>query len=638
MGSSEKPGHSIFFDKLSLTVKIATIMVILGVVLLIVLSTINGKMMSEIFNAQLQKQLESQNRENGQMFDAYFLSYQHSVGALANTYDLITYVKKASWDGVKPTRTDNEHEIPQWLPKASILKFYAGFDYAMLYDVEGRLREVYNATGEPLPSEFMDLAQLRLYPGQSYMKRFGIAGYVLASKDVKDADGNNMAALVIAHRINDDLLIDAMGPLSVENTLVLADAKDHTIMATNKPDLMPKLKTVESLRDKFIFGGKRFLDYGEDEVHLMLVSLIPIDEVKELRANVLSGSLRFNVINAVALILSFIVIMLYITMRIRRLDSYVATVSVQRLGLTTTESKGGDQLRILERRFHRLFDEIIESKSLLEKRASDMERINVELKETTGQLVQSAKLSALGELTAGIAHELNQPLNGIKIVCQSVIKDIQKNRHNVDELETDLTDIVEQVDKMAAIIDHMRIFTRRTEGMNTQLIDINTVVEGPFKLLGQQLKINGINVIKELTPELPLFRGDIIRLEQVFINLINNAKNALKNDQNTDQYANQDTDNTLTIRTYLTHDSGLPSCPTAIVAEVQDNGPGIPESIRDKIFQPFFTTNDPGKGTGLGLSVSKKIIDEHGGKISVQSDIGKATIFTVVLPVTDDKP
>ncbi|MBF0338406.1 MAG: hypothetical protein HQL05_11300 [Nitrospirae bacterium] len=609
-------------------------MVILGVTLLIVLRNINGKMIGEIFNAQLQKQLESQNRENGQVFDGYFLSYQHSVGALANTYDLMTYVKKASWNGVKPTRTDDAHELPPWLPRASVVKFYVQFDYAMLYDTEGRLRDVYNATDESLPAEFNDLAQLRLYPGQSYMKRFGISGYVLASKDVKDADGNKMATLVIAHRINDDLLIDAMGPLSVENTLVLAGAKDHIIIASNKPELMPTLKTVEDLRDKFIFGGKRFLDYGEDEVHLMLVSLISLDEVKELRANVLSGSLKFNIINAFALILSFIVIMFYITIRIRRLDSYVATVSMQHLGLTTTESKGGDQLRILERRFHRLFDEVIESKSQLEKRASDMEKLNSELKETTGQLVQSAKLSALGELTAGIAHELNQPLNGIKIVCQSVIKDIQKNRHNVEELETDLTDIVEQVDKMAAIIDHMRIFTRRTEGMNTQLIDINTVVEGPFKLLGQQLKINGINVIKELTPNLPRINCDTIRLEQVFINLINNAKNAIKNAPEFDQR----TDNTLKIRTYLTHDSDLPSCPTAIVVEVQDNGPGIPESIREKIFQPFFTTNDPGKGTGLGLSVSKKIIDEHGGKMSVRSDVGKATVFTVVLPVTDDKP
>ncbi|MBF0317613.1 MAG: hypothetical protein HQL04_05500 [Nitrospirae bacterium] len=625
-------------DNISLTIKIAAIMLILGATLLIVLSHIHENTMKEIFNAQLHKQLESQGRENRQMFDDYFLGYQHSVGALANTYDLIAYVKKASWDGGKPARTDDEHEIPPWLPKASVLKFYVGFDYAMLYDIEGRLRGVYNATDEPLPAEFTDLAQLRLYPGQSYMKRFDMAGYVLASKDVKDADGSKMAVLVIAHRINNDLLTDAMGPLSVENTVALAGAKDHTIMASNKPDLMQNVKTVETLKDKFIFGGKHFLDYGEDEVHLMLVSLISLDEVKDLRANVLSGNLGFNTITAVALILSFIVIMLYITMRIRRLDGYVADVSKRHLGLKPIESKGGDQLRLLEQRFHRLFDEIIESKSQLEKRASDMERINGELKEATGQLIQSAKLSALGELTAGIAHELNQPLNGIKIVCQSVIKDIQKNRHNPDELETDLTDIVEQVDKMAAIIDHMRIFTRRTEGMNTELIDINTVVEGPFKLLGQQLKINGINVIKNLTPDLPRFRGDMIRLEQVFINLITNAKNAMKNDPKTDQNTDEKTDKTLKVSTYLTDNSDLPSCPVAIVAEVEDNGTGIPESIRDKIFQPFFTTNDPGKGTGLGLSVSKKIIDEHGGKISVRSDAGGATIFKVTLPVTDDKP
>ncbi|WP_162176272.1 sensor histidine kinase [Candidatus Magnetobacterium casense] len=609
-------------------------MVILGITLLLVLSHIHRKMMDEIFNAQLHKQLESQNKENRQMFDSYFLSYQHSVGALANNYELIAYIQNASWDGGKPPNTADDHELPPWLPKASVLKFFVGFDYAMLYDKDGKLRGAYNATNTPLPAEFRELTPLRLYPGQSYMKRLDSGNYVLASKDVKDATGNKMAVLVIAHPINDDLLTDAMGPLSNENTVVLAGANDHTIMASNKPELIPNAKRIEDLKDKFIFVGKHFLDYGEDEVHVMLASIISMDEVKEIRANVLSGSLRFNIITAVALILSFIVIMLYITMRIRKLDDYVADVSRAHLGLHSIESMGGDQLRVLERRFHRLFDELMTSRSQLERRASDMEKLNDELKEATAQLIQSAKLSALGELTAGVAHELNQPLNGIKIVCQSVIKDIQKGRHNTDELQTDLTDIVEQVDKMAAIIDHMRIFTRRTEAMNTELIDINIVVEGPFKLLGQQLKLNGIDVIKNMAPDLPRINGDIIRLEQVFINLINNAKNALKNVPET----NPATDKTLKVSTYLTTNSDLPSCPNAIVVEVEDNGSGIPESIRDKIFQPFFTTNDPGKGTGLGLSVSKKIVDEHGGTISVQSDADRATIFRVVLPIGENKP
>ncbi|MBF0537792.1 MAG: response regulator [Nitrospirae bacterium] len=256
-----------------------------------------------------------------------------------------------------------------------------------------------------------------------------------------------------------------------------------------------------------------------------------------------------------------------------------------------------------------------------------MGRAQEKLQEATEQLIQTAKLSALGELTAGVAHELNQPLNGIKIICQSIIKDIQKNRYSTEELQTDLADIVEQVDKMAAIIDHMRIFTRRSEGMNTELIDINTVVEGTFKLLNQQLKDNGITVTKNLAPDLPQVKGDIIRLEQVCINLIINAKNAMTKGAN----AGKD----LKITTYQTNNCDLPSCNGTIVVEIEDNGTGIPESIIDKIFQPFFTTNEHGKGTGLGLSVSKKIINEHGGKISVQSDVGRATIFKLTLPIAD---
>jgi PAS domain S-box-containing protein len=274
--------------------------------------------------------------------------------------------------------------------------------------------------------------------------------------------------------------------------------------------------------------------------------------------------------------------------------------------------------------------EIRELISQLEDKTRSLERANRELKEATVQLIQSEKLSALGELTAGVAHELNQPLNAIKIICQSTLRDIEKNRFEEDALEQDLNDVVNQVNKMAEIIDHMRIFTRRTEGIPKEMIDVNSVIEGALKFVGQQLKNRNIEVVRELSPDLPKVIGDAIRLEQVVMNLITNARNAVE--------ISGKEHKSIEIRTYSENrnqiDNQLSAIDNpAVVVEVTDNGVGIPEDLREKIFQPFFTTREPGKGTGLGLSVASKIVEEHNGRIEVESQVGEGTTFRVLLPM-----
>jgi PAS domain S-box-containing protein len=255
----------------------------------------------------------------------------------------------------------------------------------------------------------------------------------------------------------------------------------------------------------------------------------------------------------------------------------------------------------------------------VQKKNKELLKFNQDLKEITLQLVQSEKMSALGELTAGVAHELNQPLNGIKIISQSLLRDIEKDRFEQDKLGEELTEVVTQVNKMAEIIDHMRIFTRKSEGILEEMIDLNTVIEGPFKLLNQQLKSHDIEVVTQLAPALPRLKGDPIRLEQVFMNLITNARNAVDGCGRENKR--------IEIRTYELDNR------KEVAAEVTDNGIGIPPEVRDKIFQPFFTTTEPGKGTGLGLSVSGKIVEEHKGRIELESEEGKGSTFRVILPI-----
>ena len=238
--------------------------------------------------------------------------------------------------------------------------------------------------------------------------------------------------------------------------------------------------------------------------------------------------------------------------------------------------------------------------------------------EMEAQIIQSEKLSALGELTAGIAHELNQPLNSIKIISQSIVMDIDE--YPKDELETDLNDIIQQVNKMAEIIDHMRVFTRRTEGVIKENININSIVEASFKFIGQQLFVHDIYIEKKLTENLPEILGDPIRLEQVMLNMITNARNALESIERERKVINVDT--------YQEENK--------IIISISDNGCGIPEKIRKKIFQPFFTTHEPGKGTGLGLSVSSQIIKEHNGEIVCESKEEIGTTFKLIFYLNQD--
>ena len=271
-------------------------------------------------------------------------------------------------------------------------------------------------------------------------------------------------------------------------------------------------------------------------------------------------------------------------------------------------NKTNEEVRILYKELERWNKE-------LERRVEERTK---ELKESQAQLIQSGKISALGELAAGVAHELNQPLNVTKIICQSILRDIEKDRFDKEDVKGDLPEIVSQMNKMAEIIEHMRIFSRRTVGMLRETVELNIIIENALKFTGQQLQDYNISLIKELSSPLPVIIGDPVRLEQVFLNLITNARDSVESCRKED--------GRIEIRSYKV-DGGK-----EVAIEVKDNGKGISEDVKEKIFQPFFTTKEVGKGTGLGLSVASKIIEEHKGRIEVESKIGEGALFRVILP------
>jgi PAS domain S-box-containing protein len=244
------------------------------------------------------------------------------------------------------------------------------------------------------------------------------------------------------------------------------------------------------------------------------------------------------------------------------------------------------------------------------------------------QLIQASKMATLGEMSAGVAHELNQPLNAIRI-GSDLLKKVMEGGDNLEGDREVLVkvygEIGSQVDRAANIIDHLREFGRKSEPDEVEKVFINKPITDVFTVLGQQLKLKQIKVDLDLDESLPPIYGVNNRLEQVFINLVMNARDAIEEMMERDYQKGKE--GILTIRTY--QEKGR------VVAIVRDNGSGMPERVKEKIFEPFYTTKDVGKGTGLGLSISYGIIKDYEGTIEVESMPGSGTIFKITFPAVD---
>lgn len=246
--------------------------------------------------------------------------------------------------------------------------------------------------------------------------------------------------------------------------------------------------------------------------------------------------------------------------------------------------------------------------------------------EKEAQLIQASKMATLGTMASGIAHEINQPLNVIQ-VCSDFFKKMINKGEKIKEKElyTMAEEIGTNVQRAAKTITHMKDFARQSEVKSDQL-DINKPISDVFKILGQQLRVHRIEVELDLASDLPPIIADHNRLEQVFINLVTNARDAL--DEKEARSGDREWNKVLKIRSYQEDNH--------VVVTVYDNGTGIPEDIRDKIFEPFFTTKEVGKGTGLGMSISYGIIKDYGGTIEVEGDPDNGTTFKLDFPAASE--
>lgn len=232
------------------------------------------------------------------------------------------------------------------------------------------------------------------------------------------------------------------------------------------------------------------------------------------------------------------------------------------------------------------------------------------------QLFQADKLNSLGKTVSGVAHELNNPLTGIMGFCQLLLRDeaIQENSRHREDIET----IFREAERCQKIVRNLTTFARKHKPEKT-FIGLNGLIVDSLRLQQHQLGLHNIVVTRELEPDLPRTMADFHQLQQVFMNLIGNAQDAMEK---------QSGEKRLNIKTR--------KIGNFIRVELTDNGPGIPPDCIGSIFEPFFTTKEPGKGTGLGLSISFGIIAGHSGRIWAENIPGGGARFSIELPIAEE--
>jgi len=252
--------------------------------------------------------------------------------------------------------------------------------------------------------------------------------------------------------------------------------------------------------------------------------------------------------------------------------------------------------------------------------------------ETEQQLIQASKMATLGEMATGMAHELNQPLSVIKTAASFIRRKIDRGEELArDILATMAAEIDSHVDRASKIINHLREFGRKPE-MKLEPVDVADILRRALDIFSQQLKLREIEVAIDLEERLPLVQADSGRLEQVFINMLINARDAIEEKWSGERPSGVQNDRRPEGPKRITLSAR--SRGAFVAVEIADTGNGIPSGVLNKIFEPFFTTKKVGKGTGLGLSISYGIVKDCGGDIAAHSTPGEGARFVITLPVS----
>jgi two-component system NtrC family sensor kinase len=378
---------------------------------------------------------------------------------------------------------------------------------------------------------------------------------------------------------------------------VISDQRYHSILdgLTAYEDLLYELRSYRMTEPAQQGPDQRLIEAKLRKAGARILS--DAEEMNDQERLAMHAMLRTSMVGAVG----FLVLMVFVLALIAVLLSRAVVAPLERFVDYAKRIGTGDYSPVTpHRRFRDEFSDL----------AVAFNTMLRQLQEHQEQLLQAGKMAAVGTLTSGIAHELNNPLNNIGLTTEALIENMDE--YSRETKLTMLNQIDTQVERACATVRNLLDFTRKDQPVFTA-VSIHEALRSTLNLLGNELSLGQIDLKLELADDLPEVAANPRHLQQLFLNLLLNAIDAMPDG------------GPLTVRT-LRDESG------GVRVDIADSGVGIPQENLDRIFDPFFTTKEPGRGTGLGLSVSFGIVEQHGGRITVQSRPGKGATFSVFLP------
>lgn len=412
--------------------------------------------------------------------------------------------------------------------------------------------------------------------------------------------------------------------------IFVLDVQGKLVVHTFEDSFPQSLISANTVSDNQQYNSQLIKFKGKgDELILDIAVPILSGKVGKVRVGILESFIQSDVQRTVNIFWVMVVVFLtfgiigalvfanFITKPIKTIQNVADNIELSQIGKEQLP-----QIRIREKfldRIKMLFraeDEIDILADRFNQMIVRLDKAYRDLQNAQSNLIQSEKLATVGTLTAGLAHEINNPVAGL----QNCIRRIQNDPKNVEQNKKYLAMMENAVDKIEKVVGNLLNFTRKQSG-DFISISISEIIENSLLLVSHRLEKLRISVTNNIAADLPMIRGNKNQLEQVMLNLFINSIDSIEEKIS----KNPDSERRLILSAICENDF--------VKIRIEDSGSGIPKNIMDKIFDPFFTTKSPGKGTGLGLSVVYNIIDAHQGRIYFESEEGKGTIVNLKLKV-----
>jgi two-component system NtrC family sensor kinase len=491
---------------------------------------------------------------------------------------------------------------------------------AMILGADQLSRSIASATWHAMLADHREAAYemmqtIALKQGIDKIRIFNKEGYVMFSTDANDP-----------RQVDKDAEACALCHGSMDEPLVRVDVPSRSRIFRG-PDGERKLAMITPIYNEAACSQASCHAHPEG-VNVLGVLDVSLD-LKQVDADVADIQLRTIIVTGISIILIGLFIAVFsrhfVESPIRKLIGGTRAISAMQLDkpieIDTSEELGelAESFDRMRQRLQQAMDEINQFTQSLETKVDERTK---ELQIAQQKLLQSDRLASLGQLSASVAHEINNPLSGVlnlAMLMQRILKDDGIPQNRVDEYRRYLSQVINETARVGRIVSDLLAFSRRSKPHSVR-VGLNEIVKTTLSLLDHKLKIMNIEIDLRLEENLPAVRCDSSQMQQVVINLVMNGAEA------THRHGH----GRVEIRT-----QSFPAEKKAVL-EIQDNGEGIPPELQKKIFDPFFTTKEDGKGVGLGLSVVYGIVDAHGGDLELRSRVGEGTTFTVTLPLADE--